>query len=204
MAVFEFQVQPSRTGARAIATRLGVDSFVVSKGAVPLADSVDSAGTDTSMDASCSLSAPLRLLRWINRRILAGMILSRGDSSFEREDACGFLWRSFTINADGGVTPCCHSYTKRYDFGDLGSQGIVEVWNNESYRTARSMFGSSSAPIPTKGSDIVCPRCTMATKNKRIKNLVDEAFARDNIDASLQEERNRVRAKTSHGFFHPL
>jgi len=136
--------------------------------------------------------------------MFAGMILSRGASFFDREDTCGLLWRSITIEADGGVAPCCFFYTKRYDFGDLGSQGILEVWNNESYRTARSMFDSSHAPSPAKGLDVGCLRCPMATKNKRIEELVGEAFESDNIDASLQEERNRVRAKSFYGFFYPL
>lgn len=59
------------------------------------------------------------------------------------EQICHYLYRTAAINADGGVTPCCFLHNQKHDFGDLTIQAIDDVWNNDKYRSARSLFSRS-------------------------------------------------------------
>lgn len=69
--------------------------------------------------------------------------------------ACFYLYRSITTNPDGGSAPCCIVYGDRNDFGDLGREPFEAIWNNEKYRSARSLFRKGGKGIqPT-----VCDGC---------------------------------------------
>ena len=75
---------------------------------------------------------------------------------------CFYLYRSIVANADGGISPCCIVYDKRYDFGNLLTAKVEEVWNNDYYQSARSQFSltaSSSVKIPTP-----CDKCDLFKK----------------------------------------
>jgi radical SAM protein with 4Fe4S-binding SPASM domain len=68
---------------------------------------------------------------------------------------CFYLYRSFTVNPDGGTAPCCVVYGKHNDFGQILQQDFDEIWNNEKYRSARSQFRRNGRiTTPT-----VCDRC---------------------------------------------
>jgi len=72
---------------------------------------------------------------------------------------CFYLYRSMVINSDGGVSPCCIVYKQQRDFAALSPQeplNVLEVWNNEMYRSARALFaGTSEQPRPST----VCHGC---------------------------------------------
>lgn len=64
---------------------------------------------------------------------------------------CDFLWQRAVVNNDGGVAPCCGTFYKEDDYGklaigadDIGSRSFLEVWNNETFQTARRFFRSRS------------------------------------------------------------
>jgi MoaA/NifB/PqqE/SkfB family radical SAM enzyme len=62
---------------------------------------------------------------------------------------CFYLYRSMVINPDGGVSPCCVVYRKNRDFADLSATEHIDVnavWNNEKYRSARSLFSEYEVP----------------------------------------------------------
>ena len=62
---------------------------------------------------------------------------------------CFYLYRSMVVNADGGVSPCCVVYRKNRDFADLSTMDTIAintVWNNEKYRSARSLFSKEEVP----------------------------------------------------------
>jgi MoaA/NifB/PqqE/SkfB family radical SAM enzyme len=75
-----------------------------------------------------------------------------GDFKFYLEPKparCDFLWQRAVVNNDGGVAPCCGTFYKEDDYGrlsvsagDLGSTSFREVWNNETFQTARRFFRS--------------------------------------------------------------
>jgi MoaA/NifB/PqqE/SkfB family radical SAM enzyme len=68
---------------------------------------------------------------------------------------CTYLWNQISVRSDGGVAPCCGAYYKRDDFGSLRREGIMEIWNNRSYRRARRAFRSDGA-VP---SGTICDSC---------------------------------------------
>jgi MoaA/NifB/PqqE/SkfB family radical SAM enzyme len=61
---------------------------------------------------------------------------------------CFYLYRSMVVNPDGGVSPCCIVYRKNRDFADLNIPVIepMKVWNNDKYRSARSLYSSQITP----------------------------------------------------------
>ena len=75
----------------------------------------------------------------------------RSDQPFERPyhengDRCWRLWRSAVVNWDGGYAPCCYLTDSSDDFGDLKSNSIKEIWNNQNYITARGLFDQGFVP----------------------------------------------------------
>ena len=53
-----------------------------------------------------------------------------------RPGGCYYLYRSMTVNPDGGVSPCCIVYKEERDFAHLESTGAIDVgaiWNNEKF-----------------------------------------------------------------------
>jgi MoaA/NifB/PqqE/SkfB family radical SAM enzyme len=63
----------------------------------------------------------------------------------DKPSPCFYLYRSMVVNPDGGVSPCCVVYRKNRDFADLSAAAEIDiraVWNNDKYRSARSLFSS--------------------------------------------------------------
>lgn len=58
----------------------------------------------------------------------------------KEEIGCNWLWRNFTVNCDGGISPCCWAYKQQDDFGDITKNSFYEIWNNESFQNARYLF----------------------------------------------------------------
>jgi len=71
------------------------------------------------------------------------------------EKGCGFLWNNCVINTDGGISPCCHLFYKSTDFGSLATDSFATIWNNEAFRTARTLQKNKTAA----GTAVVCSRC---------------------------------------------
>jgi MoaA/NifB/PqqE/SkfB family radical SAM enzyme len=77
---------------------------------------------------------------------------------------CFYLYRTMLVNPDGGVSPCCIVHGKNDDFADLNGVAIEpqKIWNNEKYRSARSLF--SSQIVPDRQA-IVCDNCDYFEKH---------------------------------------
>lgn len=83
------------------------------------------------------------------------------DSEYLSEDRCFFLWKSATINWDGGVSPCCCVYDSSTDFGNIAREDFKTIWNNDKFRSARSaVTGRSNGPTPT-----ICNQCKVFKKS---------------------------------------
>ncbi|MFQ5574706.1 MAG: SPASM domain-containing protein, partial [Terriglobia bacterium] len=63
-----------------------------------------------------------------------------GQASYLHKENCFHLYRSLAINPDGGVHPCNIIYHPGDDFGNILNSGFKEIWNNDQYRAARSLF----------------------------------------------------------------
>jgi hypothetical protein len=56
---------------------------------------------------------------------------------------------------NGSVSPCCVSNDEPDDFGMIGEDDtFADIWNNESYVTARRLFVDDTDP-----GDVICARC---------------------------------------------
>lgn len=71
------------------------------------------------------------------------------------EKGCGFLWNNLVVNVDGGISPCCHVFYKSTDFGNLEENSFDNIWNNDLFRTARTMQRNRHST----GDPIVCAQC---------------------------------------------
>ena len=80
----------------------------------------------------------------------------RTDNPFDKPyaeggDRCWRLWRSGVVNWDGGYAPCCYLTDAADDFGSVKTHTIKEIWNNQHYTTARSLFKDGTAPAVQVG-----------------------------------------------------
>jgi len=79
-----------------------------------------------------------------------------------RKMGCYYLYRSLIVNSDGQVAPCCIVYGEENDFGEILTQDFAQLWNNEYYRSARSLFSKGSNPTVST----VCERCNIFERRK--------------------------------------
>jgi organic radical activating enzyme len=77
---------------------------------------------------------------------------------------CLFLWHTAVVNNDGGVSPCCGTFYREDDMGELslgdgaaGAATFAEVWNGPKFREARRLFRSRSGSTETRKS--ICFEC---------------------------------------------
>ncbi len=77
-------------------------------------------------------------------------------------ERCFYFYRSMTINPEGKAAPCCIVYDERYDFGDLFTEPLGLLWNNASYRSARSLY--TKRIDTTANNDTVCSKCLIYRK----------------------------------------
>jgi len=82
---------------------------------------------------------------------------------------CHWPWSGITINWDGGVSPCCVIDDENTDFGNAFESGIMNIWNNEYYVSARSEF--SDTKNITKMT--ICNICRNDTHNPNLFRVGD-------------------------------
>ena len=77
--------------------------------------------------------------------------------------SCGWHYGYTTVRGDGGVAPCCVTYRKRDDFGDVteapGSFG--RAWNNANFEAARHILPESGARV-AEYPVAVCSKCKLS------------------------------------------
>jgi len=77
--------------------------------------------------------------------------------------ACCWPYRSAFINQDGGLIPCCKD--TRYlasDFGNVLTDGFMNVWNNEMYKACRKLLAHPEDPA-LRIANLICTQCSAAT-----------------------------------------
>lgn len=77
---------------------------------------------------------------------------------------CLYLWNQAVINTDGGVSPCCGTFYREDDMGQLaltsaapGSRSFRAIWNGERFRQARAMYQRPRAESAAKNH--ICYNC---------------------------------------------
>jgi MoaA/NifB/PqqE/SkfB family radical SAM enzyme len=114
--------------------------------------------------------------RWYPTRFDGRVASDHQEQQFgqaKKPGPCFYLYRSMVVNPDGGISPCCVVYRKNRDFAALNGQGtdIRSIWNNDKYRSARSLF-SDSSPSSEGSTPIVCHECDIfeGSHNARDEN----------------------------------
>jgi radical SAM protein with 4Fe4S-binding SPASM domain len=75
----------------------------------------------------------------------------------ENQWDCHELWETMVVNWDGGVAPCCWLHDTQYDFGNVNSQTVREIWTGPNYVSARRVrAGLEKLPDQTT---TICDRC---------------------------------------------
>ena len=80
------------------------------------------------------------------------------NSPAPRRYRCDWHYMKACINADGTLSPCCGLYPGEPNWGELGGVHFHELWNNSSFREARSTL---AAGRPDDASRIICSQCPL-------------------------------------------
>lgn len=79
---------------------------------------------------------------------------------------CPFLWGTAVVNNDGGVAPCCGTFYREDDCGQLaaapgaaGAARFAAVWNNQQFALARRFFARREGTPSER--EHVCFDCPM-------------------------------------------
>ena len=75
------------------------------------------------------------------------------------DQTCYYLYRSMFIYTGGGVTSCCFAHDEKQDFGNILKNSVDEIWNNDSYRSARMLFAKNPKNEPRK--KVLCDSCAL-------------------------------------------
>ena len=121
--------------ARGMADELGVDLFTPKR--------VDFPHGEDDLDLA---------RRWLPTAQLEARMADPFRKPYSEEGTrCHRLWRSGVVNWDGGYAPCCYLTDAADDFGDASRQSVKEIWNNEHYHMARSLFQKGYTPTTYVG-----------------------------------------------------
>jgi radical SAM protein with 4Fe4S-binding SPASM domain len=82
---------------------------------------------------------------------------------------CRWPWSGMVINWDGSVSPCCIVDSPKADFGNVYEKSIMEIWNNDYYRSSRAEFGDQEQIV----KQTICNICKNKTHNKKLKRVKD-------------------------------
>ena len=116
--------------ARRMAGELGIDQFTPKR--------VDFPHGEDDLDLA---------RRWLPAAELEARMADPFRKPYSEEGTrCLRLWRSGVVNWDGGYAPCCYLTDAADDFGDASRQPVKEIWNNEQYQEARSLFKKGYTP----------------------------------------------------------
>ncbi len=69
-------------------------------------------------------------------------------SQKNKPSPCFYLYRSFVVNPDGGVSPCCIVPRQTTDFANLSnldSIDVLQIYNNENYQSGRALFRNTKS-----------------------------------------------------------
>jgi MoaA/NifB/PqqE/SkfB family radical SAM enzyme len=110
---------------------------------------------------------------------------------------CSWLYGIFVLNPNGKVSPCCASAGEDTDFGDYSiKDGFFGVWNNATFKRARSLFSSNGeTPVPKQAAPAEAPiNLVQIEKKKTVAQVLHEEDASliagmgANVSKSLKQD----------------
>jgi radical SAM protein with 4Fe4S-binding SPASM domain len=119
-----------------------------------------------------------------------------------RPSECAFPWLSMSIGTDGSVYPCPIAVEQDISYGNLATEPIDEIWNNDLYVTTRRYLrtpGDDRSGLPK----LPCFNCrwygkTPATDpmDERERWLAEAGIAASQTRARREAAQVRVRARS--------
>ena len=82
---------------------------------------------------------------------------------------CHWPWTGMVINSDGGVSSCAIVDDNLSDFGNVFEEKISDIWNNESYISARTTWTKNARRTKT----VICNICKNDTHNPNLLRVGD-------------------------------
>jgi hypothetical protein len=82
---------------------------------------------------------------------------------------CHQLWHTVTLNADGGIAPCCYLFFKEDDFGDYTSSHFKDIRQNWRFVTARQLFKPAAAAELSPDMQHPCLKCHLVHKQPHLR-----------------------------------
>lgn len=88
--------------------------------------------------------------------------LDKEDKTPRRKDInthkCDWLWTNATFRWDGKIASCVFQYKEKEDFADSNVSNFKQIWNNDNFQYARSLFTKKLKDLPLR-DDVICTRC---------------------------------------------
>jgi MoaA/NifB/PqqE/SkfB family radical SAM enzyme len=110
-------------------------------------------------------------------------------------DSCYFLWYAAVINNDGGVAPCCGSFYREDDMGQIslapngsGASSFREIWNGQQFREARRLYRSRTGSADTRAS--ICFDCPSTIIWENWKKHQAAGGTRDTFEPGFRSNDN--------------
>lgn len=88
-----------------------------------------------------------------------------------KPERCDYLWLRAVVNNDGGVAPCCGAFYKEDDYGSVADSTFKRVWNNESFRWARSLY-DTRVGAPDSAKRLICYDCPQTVMWERYRQHI--------------------------------
>lgn len=118
---------------------------------------------------------------------------------------CGWHYSYTTINADGGVLPCCGLYDKQHDFGHVTAEpgSFGKIWSGANFETVRRDFPRGVETNPATPTT-ACTRCDRAASFRDHYSVLDRriifqywSFEKDSPVRQLDEFFDLLRRSPS-------
>jgi MoaA/NifB/PqqE/SkfB family radical SAM enzyme len=89
------------------------------------------------------------------------------------QNFCGLLWHNITLQADGGLAPCCNLFAAKDDFGHIAQLSVREMRANRRNVEARSIFTRSPPDSFSEGHP--CLRCPIVRGLPHLQEIIQAA-----------------------------
>jgi len=92
-------------------------------------------------------------------------------------ERCEYLWSRAVINNDSGVAACCGAFYKEDDYGSVADGSFKDVWNNEIFRQARSLYRTRQK-APESARRLICYDCPQTVMWERYRQHLAQGIGR--------------------------
>lgn len=89
-------------------------------------------------------------------------------SPLSKRSDCKHLWSTLTVHWDGAVVPCCYDYYGEIPYGNLLTDDVDQVWNNQKFQESRMIVRSEHEYGST---NLYCNSCVRNINQSQVSKL---------------------------------